>query len=135
MTDGSYKITTNTFNFIADSTLDTINILKLIILTTLVKKICKNKKNNKYYFSVDDDIEENNKLIDKWIDVILKLAPSKNPTILRKSTKKIYSMLRHLCKSLVEEGIVFESKTINIVINGEKKTKFVHLISGLDIIE
>ena len=131
MNEETIKIANHNFNCVTDSTLEPINILKIMILSILVKKICKNKKNNSYYFSVDDDTDENNKLIDNWFEIIMKIAPCKNITNLKKSTKKIYSVLRHLSKSMANNGIEFESKTINIIVNGEKKTKFVHLISGL----
>lgn len=118
-------------DFISDSTLDANDQIKIILLTSFVKKICK-VKDGKYYFTKDDETVENHKLFEHWMDVILRNAPCANKAQIRGSIKKVYIILKHLVKHLDAYGIKIENGSIDIKEkNDEIITKQVYFITGL----
>ena len=121
-------------DFIITSSIGSDDLLKLIILTALVKKICKTK-NGKPYFTPDDETAENHVVVNKFYDTVLKITPCRNKAQLTSSSKKVYSLIRHLCKNLSHLGIFFESKNILMKNDSEYITKYAHFIHGIDNIK
>lgn len=119
-------------DFIITSSMGLDDLLKLIILSALVKKICR-PKNGRYYFTGDDETLENKELINKFYETILKIAPCKNRTSMNETKKRVYSFIRHLCKSLSHHGITFESRIIGVKDeNNNNTTKYAHFVNGLE---
>lgn len=116
-------------DFISDSTIDPVDQMRIMLLTSFVKKICK-EKDGSYYFVVDDETDENHKMLDNWTNIIMKYFPYPNRSQLRGCVKKVYIMLKHMCKYLENYGIKLNTAQIEID-QPIKITKIAHFISGL----
>ena len=134
MTDLMNNLINNDLNFLIESKIPLEDVLKITILVVLVKKICK-QKGDKYTFSVIDETEENINIVNNCFETIMKLSKSTNASTLRKSKKKVCSLLKFLCKNLKKYGISLKSKHIGIEIDGIKKTRYIHIISNIEKIK
>lgn len=97
-------------DFLTNTNTNASDDIKILMLAMLVKKICR-KKDNKYIFTNADETEENHKLIDKWLSVILKATPPANKTQIKGSSKKVRFVLNYLCKHTNEYSIKCEKYT------------------------
>ena len=106
----------------------------LIALYDLITNTCHIDKDTMcYYFSIDDETDANDDHIIKWVDIIHKIVPFNNITVLKKSKKKLLMCIRHLCKNLEHKKISIISKVIPFTKDNKVTTKRMHYINGLEI--
>lgn len=104
--------------------------LVLYILFKLVGIICV-KDGDSYIFGLDAETPENEKLVNKYFEATQKLIPHSSTAYVKKSQKKVYIYIRHLCKNLEHLNVIMTTKTISVIKDTMRSTKNLHYIDGL----
>lgn len=101
------------------------------ILLKIANKLC-TKNDDSFSFDLTIETKENTDYVMSWFDIIQKLSPMKNTAYISKCQKVVYTIIKHLCKSLNESNIILVTKRFNIQKNDkEKTTKSIHFINGI----
>ena len=103
----------------------------VFILYEIVIKIC-HREDNEYYYNTNDETDENNDEILKWVTCIHKMAPFSNFHNFKNGKRKIHTIIKHVCNNLRHIGIELDTKVCLITKEDHTRTTISkHIIKGL----